>query len=242
MICVSHIGAHVSLMDVHYLEQNIIEIPGRLFDLTSVERRELGEAILDAPDRSVTKSQGVGVLGTVKVRRGSGRVWLEALDGTFFELSPKVVAHAPEVLGALVLHLLGVPPERTSNEYLIFVSFNGRPVALLRDPQWEEMFWTSFEVVPFAEFPQFDGPWWRQDDQLEYVQATTSEILPTFGHFDEETSHIMLRGEVGGGRFGGLSTHDQGVVRRLRVRRNAMALVVALLTLVAFAFALYHWS
>ncbi len=176
-------------MDVHYLKSGTLEIQGRRFDLAKVERLGLGEAILNALGQRGSKGEGAGVLATVRVQHRDGRIWIDVDEGPFIGLSPEVVAHAPEVVGALVLDALGVPPENTSNEYLLFVEFDGRPVALLRDPKWVEMFWTSFEVVPFAEFPEFDGPWWRQDDQLEYRQATTPSGPPCSRRPSSRTLH-----------------------------------------------------
>jgi hypothetical protein len=181
-------------MRVRHLKSKTLHTSHHQFDLKRLDRQQLGEAILNTLHQREEVEGGGHVLAEVEVTERQGRVWIDAADGPYIGLPLEAVVAAPELLGVLLLEALEVPPRYVSYEHHLYVVFDGRRVAFLTDPQWEEMFWTSYQVVFFEEIPEFEEGWWRQDHRLEYVHAVTGEELPAFGHFWEDTGRAILRG------------------------------------------------
>ena len=187
----------ICAMTIQYMKQGIVRIPGRAVRLKKVSRRELGEAIVSVPTLRVERWDEKGVVSEAQLSRRGGLLWLDTPEGPYMSMSPEAVDAAPELLGTLALDALGVPVSRTSDELLIFMEYEGRPVAFLSRPIMDDMFWLSYEIVFLEDASLLPHQWWRQDDKLVYRYATTGRECPAFaGCLDDENSRFRVRGSA----------------------------------------------
>jgi len=96
----------------------------------------------------------------------------------------------------------GQPILNSNFEWL--VEIDGRPAALLSDPQWAEMFWTSYRMTPLTDAPETlaqlqDVEFWRACETrgVKFRSRATSLVaeyaFPGWDPFPEP-GRIVMRG------------------------------------------------
>lgn len=103
---------------------------------------------------------------------------------------------------ALSVETDGRPLLNSDSEWI--VEIEGSPVALLSEPKWAEMFWTSYQMTPLTEDPELvaklnDVEFWRVCESLgvsfrhRASSVVASHAFPGLFPFPEP-GRLMMRG------------------------------------------------